>query len=134
MVQIAKLPGYRIAEAVLLLMQGMTDYSDDGEIVDSTRILVAGFICQSNQGLHFHDQNSGRMCNICEERVSGGIRFNYGEGASRDRKSDYDFSNGHAKDTTIWCDYDIQQVYQVARAAMDWLVLGNPPVDSKLTV
>lgn len=134
MVQIVKLPGYRVAEAVMLLMHGMTDYSDDGEKVDSTRILVAGYICQSNQGLHFHDMNSGRMCNVCKERVGGGIRFNYGNGATRERKSDYDFATGHATDAVVFCDYDIQQVYQVARAAMDWLVLGNPPVDSNLTV
>lgn len=134
MVQIVKLPGFAVAEAVMLLMHGMTDYSDDGEKADSTTIHVAGYICQSNQGLHFQDLNSGRMCNVAEQRVTGGIRFNYGEGASRGRESDYDFATGHAKDSTVWCDYDIQQVYQVARAAMDWLVLGNPPVDPKLTV
>jgi len=134
MVQIVKLPGFAIAETVMLLMHRMTDYSDDGEKVDGTKIHVAGYICQSNQGLHFQDLRSGRMCNVCEERVGGGIRFNYGNGATRESKSDYDFATGHATDAVVWVDYDIQQVYQVARAAMDWLVLGNPPVDTKLTV
>lgn len=123
MVALVKSKGLDIAEIVYLHMSKMTDYSDheNGPIKPETTIFVDGFTSHSVTGYHFSGIMGARQCNVTEDRRCAGIVFNYG------RRDDYDYETGQAKDGATRIDFEVSEAYDVAKLAMDWLVLGIEP-------